>query len=114
MCPSGNVKVFSAGAACFADEAGTADADTALVAGTAGAAEEAERNASAGVGSAVSFTVTFEAAAEPVPGCSPHPASTRPTAKLAIVTAVKIPARLEFIVVTPNICDGGLNVPLDI
>lgn len=98
MCPSGNVKVFRAGDACFADDAGTADVETAAAAGSTGVAVEAETTASPGVCSVVPFTVRFEAAAGPIPGCNPHPVSTRLAARPAIVTAVQIRARLDFIV----------------
>jgi hypothetical protein len=75
-----------------------------------------EAGAKAGIGadSVVSLMLTFgEPAAVPV--CGPHPASTRLTAKPAIVAVVKYPARFEFISASPPnvLFDGGLNVPLD-
>jgi hypothetical protein len=60
MCPSGNMKIFSAGAACFADEACTTDPGTTLVAGATSAAVEAGAKARFGVGSVASFSVAFE------------------------------------------------------
>jgi hypothetical protein len=114
MCPSGNVKVFSAGAAGFAAEADSTNAGTALAAGATAPAVEAGAKAGIAMDSVVSLMATFrEAAAGSVPDCGAHPASTRLTVRPAIVTTVKYPVRLEFIFCTPNFRDGGLNVPLD-
>lgn len=97
MCPSGKVKVFSAGAACFGDEAGTFDVGTPPVAGAAGAEAEGGGAVSVAVRSAVALTAMPEAAAG-APGCGPHPARTRLAAVPAMVAAVKNLARDECMV----------------
>jgi len=95
MCPSGKVKVFSAGDTCFADGAGTFDAGTAPVAGADGVDDAGK--VSVAVRSAVLFTATSETGAG-VPGCGPQPARTRLAETPAMATAVRNAARCEFIV----------------
>ena len=102
MCPSGNVKVFSAGDPCLAAEAGTADAGTsdagtALAVVAVGPAVEAGGNVNVAVRFAMVLTTRLEAAAG-APGCGPQPARARPMEEPAMVTAVKSLARCECIV----------------
>lgn len=129
MCPSGNVKVFSAGAAGSADGAGaaaggavvTAAAGGAVVTAGAGGAVVVAGAGGAVVGVVVGVAAGVAAAVSPVvdageavalPGCDAQPARTRLTARPAIVTVVKNPVRL-----VPNLSPkyvlSRVNIPRD-
>src|SRR6476620_9663009 len=97
MCPSGNVKVFSAGDPCLPAEAGTSDAGTALAAVAVGPAVEAGGKVNVAVRYAMVLTTRQEGAAG-APCGGPQPARARPMEEPAMATAVKSLARCECIV----------------